>query len=87
MVIHLLLGLVLGLIRWRAGGIVGLIVVHGLFDLLAAETLTPVSVTTLGQLTQITVINRPAVLAGDLLLLALILYLWKVHPAISRPRP
>lgn len=84
-VVHFLLGIVFALIRWRAGGIVGLVVVHGLFDLVAVETQTPVPFETLEQLRQITIVHPAAVIVGDALLLGLVLYLWKVHPRL-RPR-
>jgi membrane protease YdiL (CAAX protease family) len=83
-VAHFLIGLVFALIRWRAGGIVGLIVVHGLFDLLAVETQTPVTIETVEQLRHMAIANPAAVIVGDVLLLALVLYLWKVHPRLSR---
>ena len=75
-VVHFGLGLVFGLIRWRAGGIVGLVFVHGLFDLMAVETQTPPNIGSIDQLLQIVIVNRPALFIGDALLLALIFYLW-----------
>lgn len=81
-ILHFGLGIVFGLIRWRAGGVVGLIFVHGLFDLLAVETQTPASIETLGQLLNSGIANRLAVFVGDALLLAMLLYLW-----LSRPPP
>lgn len=81
-IIHFGLGIVFGLIRWRAGGIVGLILVHGLFDLVAVETQTPASIETLGQLLNSGIANRLALFVGDALLLAMLLYLW-----LSRQRP
>jgi membrane protease YdiL (CAAX protease family) len=83
-VVHFLIGIMFGLIRWRAGGIAGLIVVHGLFDLLAVETQTPATIETIGQLRHLTIANPVAVMVGDFLLFALILYLWKIHPRLQR---
>ena len=83
-VAHFLIGMVFGLIRWRAGGIVGLILVHGLFDLVAVETQTPVSFETIDQLLHLRIANPQAVLVGDVLLFGLTLYLWKIHPRVQR---
>jgi len=85
-VAHFLIGIVFGLIRWRAGGVLGLIVVHGLHDLLGVETQTPVTFETIGQLRHITIVHPVAVVVGDVLLLALILYLWKIHPRLQRAK-
>jgi membrane protease YdiL (CAAX protease family) len=85
-IVHFFVGIIFGLIRWRAGGIVGLIVIHGLDDFLAVETQTPVVIETLGQLRHIAVVHPAAVAVGDVLLLALILYLWKIHPRLQRAK-
>lgn len=82
-----LIGLLFGLIRWRAGGVVGLVLGHGLFDLVSAELKTPLTVTTLGQLGHLTIANPLAAVSGDVLLLALVLYLWKIHPWLDRRSP
>jgi membrane protease YdiL (CAAX protease family) len=76
-----IIGLIFGLIRWRAGGIVGLILVHGLFDLVGVEIQTPFTLESLDQIRQIALANPIAILVGDALLLALVIYLWKIHPA------
>lgn len=86
-IVHFGLGLLFGLIRWRAGGIVGLIFIHGLFDLVAVETQMPVGLETIDQLVQVVIVNRPALIVGDALLLALVLYLWKGRPRLQSISP
>ena len=81
-----LIGLLFGLIRWRAGGIVGLILVHGLFDVLSVELQMPRTITTIDQLGHIPIANLPAAIGGDALMLALVLYLWQIHPRLQRRR-
>ena len=77
---HFILGIIFCLIRWRAGGILGLIIVHGLYDLIAVETPFPVTIETIGQLQQLTIANKVPLFIGDLLLLGLVVYLWKLYP-------
>jgi len=72
---HLILGLIFALARWRGGGILGLIISHGLFDLVAVELPLPVSIETIDQLLQLTIANRTPVIVGDILLLTLVVYL------------
>jgi len=72
---HLILGFVFALVRWRAGGILGLIVAHGLFDLVAVELPLPVPIESVDQVLQLTIANRLPLIVGDILLLALIVYL------------
>lgn len=67
-------GLLFGLIRWRAGGIVGPIFVHGLLDIIATEMNPGLMVQ---DITHIHVVRPWCVLLGDVLLLAFIVYLWK----------
>lgn len=73
----LLYGLIFALLRWRAGGIIGLIVVHGAMDLAAALMLPDPDVLSLGR----PVIPYPAVmfLGLGLILLAPIA-LWQLEP-------
>jgi membrane protease YdiL (CAAX protease family) len=75
----LLIGLIFALIRWRAGGILGLIVIHALWDLQAvwlvassnADILTVIPPT----------IPHPILLTVGLALMLLVpIYLWKVSP-------
>ncbi len=75
-----LIGLLFALIRWRAGGFVGLIVVHGLYDIIAIEgwgNLEPAQL-----LDRLQTINRPLALVCDIILLGVFLYLWKIHPML-----
>jgi membrane protease YdiL (CAAX protease family) len=78
---HVVIGLLFGLIRWRAGGISGLIAVHGLMDLVALQWDPPLGPDRIGQLGPFEPI--PA-LIGDAALLAMVLYLWKGHPRLRR---
>lgn len=74
------IGLIFALIRWRAGGIVGLIFIHSLYDIIAVEgwgNLDPSQVT--GNLQSI---DRPFAFVCDVILLGLLLYLWKIHPRL-----
>jgi protein-S-isoprenylcysteine O-methyltransferase Ste14/membrane protease YdiL (CAAX protease family) len=70
-------GLVFALIRWRAGGIAGLIFIHGLIDFSAFLLLPDINVTA---------VSRPDVIHPGWLLIGLALiaftplYLWKVYP-------
>jgi len=72
---HFILGLVFALARWRGGGILGLIVAHGMFDLVAVELPLPVSIETVDQVLQLTIANRIPIIVGDVLLLALVVFL------------
>ena len=73
------LGLIFALIRWRAGGIVGLIFVHGLYDLQGVLQVSSSSEE---------VLSRPApqllypwlLRLGFALMLLTPVYLWKIHP-------
>ena len=77
------LGLVFGLIRWRAGGILGLIVVHGLFDVVSKEMYPSLTVE---QAAHVSVVNPFVALVGDVLMLSIVVYLWKLHPRVQRRR-
>lgn len=74
-------GLIFALMRWRAGGITGLILVHGLMDILALLMLPGVDVLSLGR----PKVPYPALLwAGLLLLILTPLYLWLLYPRVAR---
>ncbi len=79
-VAHFFLGVVDGLIRWRAGGIAGLILAHGLYDLVGVEMQAPIAINGINQLLHLTFVNRAAVMLGDALLLGMLLYLWRLYP-------
>lgn len=76
-------GLLFALIRWRAGGIIGLILLHGLFDL---ETVLMVADSNQAVLNA----GSPALLHPGMMLLGLALllllpfYLWLIHPRLWR---
>jgi protein-S-isoprenylcysteine O-methyltransferase Ste14/membrane protease YdiL (CAAX protease family) len=76
-------GLVFALMRWRAGGIIGLIFIHGLVDYSAIFLLPDIHIST-----QV----RPDILSPAWLVLGLALisftplYLWKVHPIFAQIR-
>jgi len=72
-----ILGLIFAVIRWRAGGIVGLILIHGMIDIPAIEIQTPLDPQ---QLHQVQIEQPLLVVLGYLLLLGPVLYLWKLHP-------
>lgn len=74
-------GLIFALMRRRGGGILGLVVIHGLMDFAAARTLPAIDVPSLGR----PEIPHPAAMGiGLLLLVATPLYLWMVHTKISK---
>jgi membrane protease YdiL (CAAX protease family) len=83
----LLIGLLFALIRWRAGGILGLILLHALWDLETAWLVAGSNAQVLGGLHQITFTSRPLVILGTLLLVLVPLYLWKGYrPKQALPR-
>jgi len=69
-----LFGLLFGLIRWRAGGIIGLILTHGLLDVIATEMNPGLTVQ---DISHIQVVRPWLIPAGDALLLVLLVYLCK----------
>jgi membrane protease YdiL (CAAX protease family) len=87
---HFILGLIFALARWRGGGILGLIIAHGLYDLVAVELPLPVYIDKIDQVLQLTIVNRVPIIVGDILLLALVVFLLhgrinaKIH--VSRGR-
>lgn len=77
-----LIGLFFALIRWRAGGIVGLILIHGLYDIIAVEGWRDLATSNI--MDQLQFINRPLAILCDVILLTTLLYLWKIHPRFAR---
>ena len=75
------LGLIFAVIRLRAGGILGLVLVRGALDLVSVEFWP-----TLGwpELRQLQGMHRELAMAADLLLLLLMVYLWRPRPALPR---
>jgi membrane protease YdiL (CAAX protease family) len=79
-----LIGVFFALLRWRAGGILGLIILHGLWDLETAWLVSDSSYQLLDSLEQITFTNRALILTGTLLLFLTPLFLWKIYPLLKR---
>jgi len=76
----LIIGLIFALIRWRAGGIIGLIVTHGLIDLGAVWMVPEMRLEELGR----PVISMPgALLLGYGLIIGVPLALWKLYPRVA----
>jgi membrane protease YdiL (CAAX protease family) len=78
----LLIGLLFALIRWRGGGIIGLIILHGLWDL---ETVLLVADSNPAILNAgaIAFKSEWLVWLGTLLLLLVPVYVWKLHPCLA----
>jgi membrane protease YdiL (CAAX protease family) len=78
-----LVGLIFALLRWRTGGILGLILVHGLYDLESALLVS-------GSSQEILDFSRLAIKSlflaylGFAVMLGVPLYLWKLHPRVER---
>jgi membrane protease YdiL (CAAX protease family) len=70
-----------GGIRWRAGGILGLILVHGLIDVAAIE-MAPVL--TSWDFSSVQIPHPSLIALGYLVIGALLVYLWKYAPAVGR---
>jgi len=78
------IGLLFALLRWRGGGILGLIIFHGLWDLETVWLVSDSNAQVLGNLDQITFTNQTLILVGTALLILVPIYLWKIHPLIKR---
>ena len=74
----LLFGVIFAVIRWRAGSIVGLIVVHGLMDVSASLMLPGLE---MQQLRQVTLSFPLMLITGYALILIVPIYLWKFYHA------
>ena len=81
----LLIGLLFALIRWRAGGILGLIVLHGLWDL-ETTLLVADSNTEILSPGKFSFANPAVIWLGTVLLILVPVYLWKIHPLVERFR-
>jgi membrane protease YdiL (CAAX protease family) len=78
-----IIGLIFAVIRWRAGGIVGLILTHGLIDVGALWMLPELRLEELGR----PEITYPGyLLLGCALILVVPLYLWHLHPRVEQMR-
>ena len=82
----LLIGLLFALIRWRGGGIVGLILLHGLWDL---ETVLLVADSNAAILSggEIAFKSPLLVWLGTLVLFLVPVYVWKLHPLVKAVSP
>jgi membrane protease YdiL (CAAX protease family) len=78
-----LLGLIFALMRWRAGGILGLILVHGLYDLESVLLVSNSSQEIL-DLSRVTIGSLFQAYLGFAVMLSVPLYLWKIHPWMER---
>jgi membrane protease YdiL (CAAX protease family) len=78
-----LVRLIFALMRWRAGGILGLILVHGLYDL---ETVLLVSDSSqeILDLSRLAIGDLFQAYLGFAVMLGVPLYLWKIHPQMGR---
>lgn len=79
----LLFGVIFAVIRWRAGGIVGLIIVHGLLDVISSLMLPDMNLLQLGR-PQFT--SPFMLIAGYGLILSVPIYLWKIYDVIALTR-
>ena len=79
----LLIGLLFALIRWRAGGIVGLIVLHGLWDLQSVLLVAESNAEIIDGL-EVTFSNPAMVWLGTALLVLVPVYVWLLHPRLAR---
>jgi membrane protease YdiL (CAAX protease family) len=77
------IGLILAVIRWRAGGIVGLIVTHGLLDITSTLMLPTLEV---DQLVRIRIDQPALLLLGYVLILIVPIYLWKFYHPMNLER-
>jgi membrane protease YdiL (CAAX protease family) len=82
----LFIGLLFALIRWRAGGIVGLIILHALWDLETVLMISDSNAEILGS-GAFSFANRGVIILGTVLLFLVPVYLWKIHPLVGRFRP
>ena len=81
----LLFGVIFAVIRWRAGSLVGLVIVHGSMDVIAALLLPGFE---MQQLRQVTLSSPLMLITGYALILLVPFYLWKVYHAniyVGRP--
>ncbi len=68
-------GVFFGAIRWRAGGIIGLIIAHALIDLSSVAIMPDFRVEYLT--TQVQVVNSWLAILSEVMFVGLLIYLWK----------
>lgn len=73
--VGILYGLFFAAIRWRAGGIVGLIIAHGLIDLSTIAIVPDIRIDYL--LREVRVVNSWLAILSEIIFLGLLIYLWK----------
>jgi len=71
----ILYGVYFGAIRWRAGGIIGLIVVHALMDWSTVAIIPDSRISYL--MTQVQVVNGWLAILSEMTFVGLLIYLWK----------
>jgi hypothetical protein len=79
------IGLLFALIRWRAGGILGLIVIHALWDLETVLLVADSNAEILGP-GMFLLRTQTMIWLGTILLILTPIYLWKIHPIVQRRR-
>ncbi len=80
----LIIGLAFALIRWRGGGILGLIILHGFWDLESTLLIAAVDLTAIYSQDHPVVASPWLVILGTVLLFATPLYVWLAHPWVCR---
>ena len=76
-----IIGLVFALIRWRAGGIAGLILAHALADITSVELMPSID---FGRFGRPNITHPILLILGYGLIMLLPVYLWKIHPWVER---
>jgi membrane protease YdiL (CAAX protease family) len=83
---HFIIGLMFGLIRYRSGSIIGLIIIHGLDDLLAVETADPITPAQILHVFSNREIVASYILLGDILFFAVFIFLIFIYPRLRAKR-
>jgi len=78
------IGLYFALFRWRAGGILGLIFIHGLWDLESVLLIASSNQQILSIASQPDILRPGWLYLGTALLLLVPVYLWWLHPLAAR---
>jgi membrane protease YdiL (CAAX protease family) len=77
-----IIGLIFAVIRWRAGGILGLAFIHGLVDFIAVETQPSIE---LSQIEKLQIEEPILLILSYILLLGPVIYLWKGYrPCVNK---
>lgn len=78
----IIFGIYFGAIRWRAGGIVGLTIAHGMMDLSAVAIVPDLRLGYL--LTQVQVVNSWLAILSEVTFVGLLIYLWRAPRCTKR---